>query len=443
MARWRRFGTTAVVLVAQVLGVWLLVSTLTGSRRGDLAANQRREGGLSLSVGEVASTTSSTQGHVLPGATTTTTVAATTSSSTTTAPPPTTAPAPATTTTLPVPPATSPSTTTTAPAPAAPCSAPVGVVGAVTAGGGAAWVAGHSDPGHAPALQLSADGGRSFSTVCLPVSGQGEVGGVARRAGRTWVVGSSSNAAFAARSVDGGASWTMGELPVGLVSLKDVDFVDGERGWAVGSLNGAERESGAIVGTSDGGATWQYQVLPVDTALFAVDFVDARHGLAAGVSRRGPVIFTTSNGGERWKEATLPEEVGPTNTIRDAVLLGDNGFAVGDAGILASFDGGETWEVRQRVASEDCCLWSVSFLDPEHGWAVGGGTHGQVYRTSNGGWTWERQATVEGPSLRSVSFADAQRGFAVSDRRPCLYATEDGGTTWVGRRLDGGGACPP
>jgi photosystem II stability/assembly factor-like uncharacterized protein len=439
MARWRRFGTTAVVLAAQVLGCWLLVATLTGPRRGDLVADQRREGGLSVSLSEVPPSTSSTFGHVLPDlpATTTSTVGATTTSAPTT----TTTSAPATTTTARRSPVTAPSTTTTATAPAASCSAPVGLPGSVAAVGGAAWIAGHSAPAHAPALQLSADDGRSFSTLCLPVSGQGEVGGVARRAGRTWVVGSSSNAAFVADTADGGTSWRLGQLPVGLVSLNDVDFVDGERGWAVGSLNGADRESGAIVGTSDGGATWHYQVLPVDAALSAVDFADARHGLAAGVGRQGPVILTTSDGGARWKVASLPEEVGPTSMVRDVVLLGEHGFAVGDAGILASFDGGDTWEVRQPVA-EECCLWSLSFVDPEHGWAVGGGISGQVYRTSNGGWTWERQATTAGPSLRSVSFADALRGYAVSDRRPCLYATEDGGSTWVGRRLDGGGPCP-
>jgi hypothetical protein len=330
-----------------------------------------------------------------------------------------------------------PSTTTTAPA--ASCSAPVGLPGAVQAGGGATWVAGHSDPSHGPALQLSGDGGRSFSTVCLPVSGQGEVGGVARQPGRTWVVGSSSSAAFAAVTSDGATTWTLGRLPVGLVSLGDVDFVNGDRGWAVGSLNGSDRESGAIVVTSDGGATWQYQALPVDAALSSVDFTDGRHGVAAGVGRQGPVILTTSDGGASWKVASLPAEVGPTGVVRDVVLLGEAGFAVGDAGILASFDGGDSWEVRM---GGECCLWSLSFLDPDHGWAAGGTSGGEVYRTSNGGWTWERQAAVPGPSLRSVSFADALRGYAVSDRRPCLYATEDGGSTWVGRRLDGGGTCP-
>jgi photosystem II stability/assembly factor-like uncharacterized protein len=305
-----------------------------------------------------------------------------------------------------------------------------------------AWISGHSEPSQAPALQLSADGGRTWSYVCLPVSGQGVVGGVARHGGgKAWVVGSSSRSAFAASTVDGGASWALGQLPVGLTALEDVEFVDAERGWAVGSLNGAPREGGAIVATSDGGATWRYQVLPVDAAFSAIDFADARHGLVAGVNQQGPVILTTSDGGARWTVASLPEQVGPTTMVRDVVLLGQQGYAVGDAGVLATFDGGDTWEVRQATV-EDCCLWSVFFLDPDHGWAVGGGSHGQVYRTSNGGWTWERQATTSGPSLQSVSFADAQRGFALSHQQPCLYATEDGGTTWEGRRLDGGGPCP-
>ena len=431
MAHWRRFGTTALVVAAQFLGVWLLVSTLTGARRGDLVADQRRDGVITLPPPVMPATTSSTLA-ALPALSTTTTQPATTTSS-----PPTTS-APTTTTTVRLrPPTTAPSTTTTAPPPA--CSTSVGQPAAVVARAGAAWVSGRSDPGR-PAVQVSADGGRTWSSVCLPLTGQGAVNGVARHgAGRAWVVGSSANTAFAAHTVDGGVTWTLAQLPDGLVALKDVVFVDAERGWAVGSLSGSEKDGGAIVATIDGGTTWRYQSLPVDAGLSAVDFADARHGLVTGVARAGPVILATTDGGARWSVASLPEQVAPTSRLRDVASLGDQGFAVGDAGILATFDGGATWELRM---AEDCCLWGVFFLDPEHGWAVGGGSHGQVYRTSNGGWTWERLATTGGPSLQSVSFADAQRGFAVSHHQSCLYATEDGGTTWTGRRLDGGGPCP-
>jgi photosystem II stability/assembly factor-like uncharacterized protein len=432
VTRWRRLLQIAAVLGVQVLAAALLVSTLTGAHRGEVATGPSQEVAPPPAVPE---STTSTLGTLVLPSTTSTRPATTTSAPTTTSGPTTT------TATTPKPPATAPAaTTTTAPTPA--CSPPpAGQLTSVQAiGPRSAWTSGHSDDGHRPAVQLTGDGGRTWSTTCLPVQGQGSVAGVGQRGGRTWVVGSSSGTAFAARTADGGASWALGALPDGLTALEDADFVDEDRGWAIGSGPGGDRQGGAVVVTTDGGASWRRQALPVDADLSAIDFADSLRGVIVGLGPAGPVIMTTANGGAGWEVATLPEGMGPASAIRDVVLLGQQGFAVGDAGILATFDGGTTWEVRQAV-SEDCCLAGVFFLDPDHGWAVGGGANGRVYRTSNGGWTWEHQATVSGTPFQAVSFGDGLHGFAVARQRPCLFATEDGGSTWTGWRLDGGGAC--
>jgi photosystem II stability/assembly factor-like uncharacterized protein len=84
-------------------------------------------------------------------------------------------------------------------------------------------------------------------------------------------------------------------------------------------------------------------------------------------------------------------------------------------------------------------LLSVSFPDPDHGWAVG--QNGRILATTDGGATWQVQVSgLEGadrsgasaPVLRGVAFADARHGFAVGSPG-LLLATSDGGATWERR----------
>ncbi len=84
-------------------------------------------------------------------------------------------------------------------------------------------------------------------------------------------------------------------------------------------------------------------------------------------------------------------------------------------------------------------LLGVHFPDALHGYAVGG--FGVVVATKDGGKTWVQQKSgVEAPfvpgepttALRSVSFSDSLRGWAVGDH---MVSTSDGGATWVEQPL--------
>lgn len=80
---------------------------------------------------------------------------------------------------------------------------------------------------------------------------------------------------------------------------------------------------------------------------------------------------------------------------------------------------------------------SISFVDGNHGWYGTGA--GDLFRTENGGATWEKIASRPGTFVRAVGFVDRQNGFignigteyypGVTDQTP-LYRTRDGGVTW-------------
>ncbi len=79
----------------------------------------------------------------------------------------------------------------------------------------------------------------------------------------------------------------------------------------------------------------------------------------------------------------------------------------------------------------------VYFVNPTTGWYGNGA--GKIFKTSDGGETWQLQLESPGTYFRCLAFIDDQRGFAgnigpgyfpnVTDKQP-LYQTHDGGATW-------------
>ena len=74
-------------------------------------------------------------------------------------------------------------------------------------------------------------------------------------------------------------------------SLFGLDFIDKNKGWAVGKLGG-------IIHTEDGGQNWWAQESDIDFHLYDVKFVDAKNGWAVG--DMGSIIHT-SDSGKNWE----------------------------------------------------------------------------------------------------------------------------------------------
>ena len=79
----------------------------------------------------------------------------------------------------------------------------------------------------------------------------------------------------------------------------------------------------------------------------------------------------------------------------------------------------------------------ICFVDENKGWYVNG--YGKIYKTTDGGKTWQKQIEKKGSFFRCIAFIDSLRGFAGTvgtDYFPnvtdtiSLYKTTDGGKTW-------------
>src|SRR5665213_1868692 len=106
-----------------------------------------------------------------------------------------------------------------------------------------------------------------------------------------------------------------------------------------------------------------------------------------------------------------------------------------DFEVLHTSDAGETWHL-QLAASNEAIGEYLRFFDPSNGVVVVLGTQSGLYRTSDGGTTWARQAlTPSGGYVLSADFVDADHGWLLaqaSTEGETLLRTQDGGGTWIG-----------
>jgi photosystem II stability/assembly factor-like uncharacterized protein len=126
-----------------------------------------------------------------------------------------------------------------------------------------------------------------------------------------------------------------------------------------------------------------------------------------------------------------PARLASKGLLLDLARAGDRIVAVGDHGIVVvSDDEGVSW--TQTSVPVQSMLTSVSFADPDHGWA--GGHGGVLLATADGGLTWEK---VENPTVEDDSFLDIlalSRQHIIAVGAYGLYCeSHDGGATWKTR----------
>jgi photosystem II stability/assembly factor-like uncharacterized protein len=166
--------------------------------------------------------------------------------------------------------------------------------------------------------------------------------------------------------------------------------------------------------------TWQLQSpLPTGQVLHGVDLVSPSEAWAVG---EAGVILHTTDGGVTWATQNSG-----TNQQLNAVRFLDpqHGWAVGGV-LLYTTDGGRTWVAGTRTGNMGT-LYSVDFVDTSNGWAVG--VQGGVLRTTDGGHTWLTGTTPSGQNLIGVDFVDVNTGWAVGGNGTILH-TANGGAAW-------------
>jgi photosystem II stability/assembly factor-like uncharacterized protein len=273
------------------------------------------------------------------------------------------------------------------------------------------------------------------------------------------VAWASGAAGTVVRTVDGGATWApVPPTGTGELDFRDIEAVSGETAFVL-AIGPGERSR--IYKTTDGGRTWALQFQNNEPRAFydAIAFWDESRGLAFGDPVDGKfTVIRTSDGGSTWT-AVPPANLPPALDGEGAFAASGTCLAVAGtahawfgtggaarARVFRSVDGGVTWEAADTpvsAGSTSAGVFSLAFSDEHHGVAAGGDYRKEAEAADNfavtrdGGRTWTLGTRFRG--FRSaLAFVPGSSGRTLLAVGPAgADRSADGGTTWTPLGDDG------
>jgi photosystem II stability/assembly factor-like uncharacterized protein len=247
------------------------------------------------------------------------------------------------------------------------------------------------------------------------------------------------------------------DLITELVSISAAGLVTENQGWAL--------VANQLLWTSDGGVSWQDITPPSkeEFSIVRITFLDADEGWVA-VSPQVECcpeaitiqVFHTTDGGQTWQENSFEADLlyGTFGMITDLEFIdSQHGWLVVDqtasmnssaADLYYSADGGLSWRVSKLPFNGP-----VHFITTDVGWMIGNcctGAPKQLFRTTDGGFTWQQQAIAPYPVEDEFDYNDYTLPVFFTERvgllaitlqeepynpsEVAIYLNEDAGETW-------------
>lgn len=224
------------------------------------------------------------------------------------------------------------------------------------------------------------------------------------------------------------SGWSSRRTGDARVDLVAVYFTSSNRGFVAG-------DGGYLASTNDGGKTWTKYPLNTTEDINEIYFRNDDNGYLVA----GKLLFITKDGGQTWqptrifREADFPKGAPEFLSIRFAdkkrgIVIGsilNKAGDVIDSLVFRTEDGGETWQRINVPTKKE--LIHADFNGKSHVWAVGDG--GVILRSEDGGLNWQTQNSGTTNPLFNVDFRNDEQGFVVG-KSGIVLRTENGGATW-------------
>jgi photosystem II stability/assembly factor-like uncharacterized protein len=143
----------------------------------------------------------------------------------------------------------------------------------------------------------------------------------------------------------------------------------------------------------------------------------------------GVMILLVGCTEHHFEDTRAPGQISVRDDLYAATAIGsDHLWAAGYFGaIYKTMDGGRTFD--KLNSGTDKSIYDISFADEQTGWAVG--RRGMILHTSDGGLTWERQQSPRIPvrHIFAVHAVDTNIAWCIGDWG-ARYVTHDAGKTW-------------
>lgn len=283
------------------------------------------------------------------------------------------------------------------------------------------------------------------------------------------------------KTTNGGLTWDTTTTPFIQDAYTAIHFPEAQSGFAVGT-NLTFVQKNIVVKTDNGGLSWD--TLYVDSLsndFRDIDFADADNGLLMGYR-----VYLTNNGGQSFSllnptpdsfsyfydakmtsaghvvasssAATVSFPNGPEDIVFKIYTSDDNGgnwvqryedsnavngffflnetkgWAICGRKLLHTDDGGQSWSTSEmNFITDEFTLPEIVFTDPLNGWLIAGKIRpslgiwdGQVYKTTDGGYNWSLNFTVDSQRIESFSMPAPGIGYLVTGSS--VYKMTAGGT---------------
>lgn len=211
-------------------------------------------------------------------------------------------------------------------------------------------------------------------------------------------------------------------------TLRWVKMWDANNWYAVGY-------AGTFMKTTNAGANWTFHHAAMGPYLqygqrcnvYGAYFFNQNTGIVVGTSSVNSAFYRTTNGGLTFDSCAMtPFYAG---TIYSVYFLNNNiGYAVGTTTpkIYKTIDGGLTW--NGITTGPTTTLYDIYAADTLN--LIAATTAGNVSKSTNGGASWTSISTGASVTLYKIAFADANTGFVSGSSGSCRYTT-NAGLNWT------------